>query len=192
MLDCSACHLQILAASGYSFAMTPSTLNGASCLCHDDGFATGKGPPAHVALQNRAKSARTMRGLQVGRRSAVCRWACPCRPAHGSAACSAGVTTASGRCRYLMFASCSTVCPSPRSRNLVVIRPSTPTGPRAWMRAVEMPTSAPKPYLRTPHEPLDINADPDLEVRVGTNVDACERGVAGLCTCAGAAHSVCD
>lgn len=34
---------------------------------------------------------------------------------------------------------------SPRSTHLVVNRPSTPTGPRAWMRAVDMPTSAPNP-----------------------------------------------
>jgi hypothetical protein len=27
----------------------------------------------------------------------------------------------------------------------VVSRPSTPTGPRAWMRPVLMPTSAPRP-----------------------------------------------
>ena len=32
-----------------------------------------------------------------------------------------------------------------RSCHLVVKRPSTPTGPREWMRPVEMPTSAPKP-----------------------------------------------
>ena len=33
----------------------------------------------------------------------------------------------------------------------MVSKPSTPTGPRAWMRLVEMPTSAPSP-MRNPSE----------------------------------------
>ena len=48
--------------------------------------------------------------------------------------------TGSTRCVYAMCASLATVWLRPRSRNLVVSRPSTPTGPRAWMRAVLMPT----------------------------------------------------
>lgn len=48
--------------------------------------------------------------------------------------------TGSGRCVYAMSASLATVWLRPRSRNLVVSRPSTPTGPRAWIRAVLMPT----------------------------------------------------
>jgi len=43
---------------------------------------------------------------------------------------------------YTMSLSLLTRWPAPRSRKRVVMRPSTPTGPRAWMRAVEMPTCA--------------------------------------------------
>lgn len=43
---------------------------------------------------------------------------------------------------YWMSLSLLTRWPLPRSRKRVVMRPSTPTGPRAWMRAVEMPTCA--------------------------------------------------
>lgn len=40
------------------------------------------------------------------------------------------------------------VCPSPLSTHLVVRSPSRPTGPRAWIRAVLMPTSAPRDRKR--------------------------------------------
>mmetsp|Transcript_1264 Transcript_1264/g.5648 ORF Transcript_1264/g.5648 Transcript_1264/m.5648 type:complete len:243 (+) Transcript_1264:1537-2265(+) len=56
-------------------------------------------------------------------------------------------SSASFVCVYLTPVSFSTKCPSPRHSHLVVKSPSTPTGPRAWMRLVEMPTSAPKPNL---------------------------------------------
>ena len=36
------------------------------------------------------------------------------------------------------------VSPFPVMTHLVVKRPSTPTGPRAWILPVEMPTSAPE------------------------------------------------
>ena len=47
--------------------------------------------------------------------------------------------------RYFMSASPLTACPFPSNIQRVVSRPSTPTGPRAWIRPVEMPTSAPRP-----------------------------------------------
>lgn len=47
-----------------------------------------------------------------------------------------------------MLLSFSTVWPAPRNSHLVVSSPSTPTGPRAWMRDVLMPTSAPSPNLK--------------------------------------------
>ena len=37
------------------------------------------------------------------------------------------------------------ICPSPRTRYLKLVSCSTPTGPRACMRPVAMPISAPKP-----------------------------------------------
>lgn len=37
----------------------------------------------------------------------------------------------------------ATVCPCPVNTHLEVSNPSTPTGPRAWMRPVLIPTSAP-------------------------------------------------
>mmetsp|Transcript_23937 Transcript_23937/g.65703 ORF Transcript_23937/g.65703 Transcript_23937/m.65703 type:complete len:214 (-) Transcript_23937:818-1459(-) len=46
---------------------------------------------------------------------------------------------------YVMFWSLATTCPVPLITHFEVIRPSTPTGPRAWMRLVLMPTSAPSP-----------------------------------------------
>jgi len=67
--------------------------------------------------------------------------AAPARPYAPPLVSSPGAT-ASGRCVYAMCASFSTVWLRPRSRKLVVSRPSTPTGPRAWMRAVLMPTCA--------------------------------------------------
>ena len=39
------------------------------------------------------------------------------------------------------------VSSSPRTSHLVVNSPSTPTGPRAWILPVEIPTSAPRPSL---------------------------------------------
>lgn len=54
-------------------------------------------------------------------------------------------------CRYFMVP-CSeksaTVCPSPLRTHLVVSRPSRPTGPRACIRAVLIPTSAPREKYR--------------------------------------------
>eukprot|EP00983_Pelagomonas_calceolata_P027624 867266-Pelagomonas_calceolata.AAC.1 len=41
---------------------------------------------------------------------------------------------------YVMFWSLATTCPVPLITHFEVIRPSTPTGPRAWMRLVLMPT----------------------------------------------------
>lgn len=43
------------------------------------------------------------------------------------------------------------VCPSPLRSHCVVIKPSIPTGPRAWRRPVLIPTSAPSPN-RNPSE----------------------------------------
>mmetsp|Transcript_4609 Transcript_4609/g.16360 ORF Transcript_4609/g.16360 Transcript_4609/m.16360 type:complete len:205 (-) Transcript_4609:881-1495(-) len=48
-------------------------------------------------------------------------------------------------CVYVTAVSLSLYCPFPRNSHLVVSNPSTPTGPRACMRDVEMPTSAPRP-----------------------------------------------
>src|SRR5690606_40558954 len=42
-----------------------------------------------------------------------------------------------------------TVSPCPSSLKRVVTSPSTPTGPRAWMREVLMPTSSPAPNRYT-------------------------------------------
>lgn len=39
---------------------------------------------------------------------------------------------------------CATVFPVPCKTHFVVISPSTPTGPRAWILLVLIPTSAPK------------------------------------------------
>lgn len=43
------------------------------------------------------------------------------------------------------FPTVCAVSPWERSTHFVVSRPSTPTGPRAWMRPVDTPTSAPRP-----------------------------------------------
>ena len=37
-------------------------------------------------------------------------------------------------------------CPSPSTIHFCDVRPSRPTGPRAWSLLVEMPISAPRPY----------------------------------------------
>lgn len=50
-------------------------------------------------------------------------------------------------CVYLTPWSFATICPCPLMSHLVVSRPSTPTGPLAWILLVEMPTSAPRPNL---------------------------------------------
>ena len=36
----------------------------------------------------------------------------------------------------------------PYNLYLYIVSPSSPTGPLAWVLFVEMPTSAPKPYLK--------------------------------------------
>ena len=51
----------------------------------------------------------------------------------------------SSLCVYSTPLSFATTCPFPTSFHLVVSKPSTPTGPRAWMRLVLIPTSAPRP-----------------------------------------------
>jgi len=38
------------------------------------------------------------------------------------------------------------ISPWPSTTNFCVVRPSRPTGPRAWSLSVEMPISAPRPY----------------------------------------------
>lgn len=45
------------------------------------------------------------------------------------------------------FLNCATACPFPWSIHFVVNKPSTPTGPRAWILPVLIPTSAPANLL---------------------------------------------
>lgn len=59
-----------------------------------------------------------------------------------------GTAWASHLCVYTMSLSLLTRWPLPRMRKRVVMRPSTPTGPRAWMRDVLMPTCHPHPSGR--------------------------------------------
>lgn len=61
-------------------------------------------------------------------------------------------TFVKSRCKYFssppFFGSKSvTTCPSPCSTHFVVSSPLIPTGPRAWIRPVLIPTSAPSPNL---------------------------------------------
>ena len=71
-------------------------------------------------------------------------WPLPCNPNHSSGSCNPNHS--SGCCRgralwvYWMLLSWFTTWPLPLSSHLVVSRPSTPTGPLAWILLVEMPT----------------------------------------------------
>eukprot|EP00879_Flechtneria_rotunda_P024974 GHRR01026502.1.p1 GENE.GHRR01026502.1~~GHRR01026502.1.p1 ORF type:complete len:111 (-),score=9.79 GHRR01026502.1:92-424(-) len=52
-------------------------------------------------------------------------------------------------CVYETPVSFATTWPVPRMTHFVVSRPSTPTGPLAWILLVLMPTSAPSPNLQS-------------------------------------------
>lgn len=82
-------------------------------------------------------------------------------------------------CVYSTPVSLATTWPVPRSRYLVVSRPSTPTGPRAWMRLVEMPTSAPRPNLHTAPTPraLVCSRHAPPSTRWHADSSACSRTV---------------
>ena len=79
-----------------------------------------------------------------------CSSVCPPPPSSSSLLYSFDIIGGSirSRCVYRCFplANSPTVCAaSDTKRFRVVSNPSTPTGPLAWMRLVEMPTSAPRP-----------------------------------------------
>ena len=71
-------------------------------------------------------------------------WPCT-TPLTGATASASGfrsLLSGSGRCVYSTPSSWLTILPEPRATHLDVSRPSTPTGPRAWMRPVLIPTCA--------------------------------------------------
>ena len=82
-------------------------------------------------------------------------------------------------CLYLFFPSPApnspTTCPSPpllRSTYLYVTSPSSPTGPRAWMRPVLIPTSVPNPYRKPSAKRVDAFTNVPAESTPRQNVRA--------------------
>ena len=53
--------------------------------------------------------------------------------------------------------------PRPKTTNFSVVRPSTPTGPRAWSLSVLMPISAPRPYSKPSAQQVGVLTMTELE-----------------------------
>ena len=63
----------------------------------------------------------------------------------------------------------ATTCPLPTSFHFVVSSPSTPTGPRAWILEVLIPTSAPRPKRKPSAKRVDALEKTQAESTEFTN-----------------------